>query len=461
MIRLFLPKSSNQPLPMNTQDTLTLADEITAIELIPGTELESINATDAALTQLYEKAQQIATSGTITDRADYDEAHRVTMIAVKVRTESSKVAKKIAAPYGEKYDAIIAAGKSIGDRARQAEDLTRPLKEAYETAETDRKAAELRAEKEKIDQRIWSLIDLGFVKKEHDYVLGEVTIDSVEVHAAPDSQWETLYAMAKAAFDAQTERRLQQEAEQLAEQQRLQQQREEQDAMQAKLDDERKELRAAVLSVRTDKLTGLGFSRTGNKLTYPDYSVTFQADTLSVLTGEESEDCVADFNAWKAEQEKQRLENERKNQAWAEKLQRDNELSETRRTQLKMVNWSLVDGIWQYEGYQSRIPDSGLVSWQDDAVFQSVLADFCDWQAEQVRLREEAIVNEKAKLKADKEREKRLKADKELLGRFLKSVLDTAMPTMPQQPETHAFLSVCWGKLSIVVDELRHELDAL
>ncbi|MDB5241417.1 MAG: hypothetical protein JWP57_2042 [Spirosoma sp.] len=57
----------------------TIEPEVLTPEIIPVTELEKINATDAGLAQLRERAEELAAAG-VTDKASYEEIHKATMV---------------------------------------------------------------------------------------------------------------------------------------------------------------------------------------------------------------------------------------------------------------------------------------------------------------------------------------------------------------------------------------------
>ena len=217
-----------------------MTTDLIIAEIIPTAELIEINATDTALALLLDNAALLASAGLPTDRAGYEELHEATMVAVNVRTSAGKVARKIAAPYGEKYDAIIAEGKRIGEQARQAENLTRPLKEAYEEQVKAEKIARERAAADKINDRIMSLVRLGATYDAGVYTLGESNIDNIEVQAAPDQDWQELFTLAVVESEKIAARNREQEAAKQAEANALEAQKQAQETERVRLEAEAK-----------------------------------------------------------------------------------------------------------------------------------------------------------------------------------------------------------------------------
>lgn len=215
--------------------------EVTTPALIlPETELIKINATDSALKQLIDRATSYATLPEVTDRDTYEEIHKFVMVAVKVRTNALALAKTLAEPHQRKADAIMAEGKRIGEMARQAENLTRPLKEAYEAEQERQRMEKERAAAAKLQERIQTIINLGMAWTGTGYELGPHLIDSVDIKAAPDEKWDTLIAEVT-SYRQEEQARIQREQAE-AEAQRQQRQ--------AQLDAQRKEQEAAQVEIR-------------------------------------------------------------------------------------------------------------------------------------------------------------------------------------------------------------------
>lgn len=168
--------------------------EALALPILPNDELEKISATDAGLKQLLDRAKSYATLPAITDESTYDEIHKFTMVTVKVRTESKKLAERLAEPHKLKAKQIIEEGLRIGTEAKQAEDLVRPLKEGYEAEQARLKEEKLKADAARIQDRTQTVINLGMTYKGTGYYLGDLVIDNVDIKAAPDDKFAALLA---------------------------------------------------------------------------------------------------------------------------------------------------------------------------------------------------------------------------------------------------------------------------
>ncbi|NID09410.1 hypothetical protein [Fibrivirga algicola] len=446
-------------------------------EIQPDTdELATVNATDAGLAVLLAKAEELAAIGA-PDKASYDHIHAVTMVAVKVRTGAKKLAKELAAPHKDEYDKIIGEGERIGAEAKKAEDLLRPIKEDYEESEKRRKIAEAKAEADKIQSRISSLIRQGATYEAGSYLLGDVVIDNIEVQAATDEVWQTLFTsvvveaekIAVAQREAEAKKQAEAEAleKQRQEQERQQQlldaqakkQREEAEAQRVAMEKQQAELRQQVLDMRLEKLTGLGWETNGKRVWYSEYASYPHTDIVNWSATAFSE-MVDQFWAW---------ENERIGKAAAAQREQE-EIAERERqlsTRFRERSALLVAEGWQWDE-EGDVCSNGQ-AWSitledlrdiDDEGFNNLLAGFRQWVLNQAEAAKQAEADAKAKQKADKERAKRLKPDKDRLSKWSANLASYTL-AVTNQPETTELQNQFIVRLAALAQEFIEEVEAL
>lgn len=358
-------------------------------EVIPSVELEKINATDAGLADLLAKADELAALGEY-DRDAYEEVHRVTMVAVKVRTQALSLAKDLAAPHGAIYDKIMAEGKRIGDEARKAEALLRPIKETYEETEKARKIAEQKAAADKIADRVNSLLRLGATYDAGSYTIGGVVIESIEVQALPDEPWNELFTKAVAESETIASRKRQEEAERQAEADRLEKQRIEQETARLQIEQQQAEITKQRFDWRAELLERDGWKRVSGGYELERHGA-ISADEIGKMDSEDFSEFVSEWREWKAQQELEKAESEA----------------------IRQLNIK------------------------------------------------QAEIDEKARIKTDKERTRRLRADKALLQKWVTRLSNFPLAEGLEQPETQELQTRLIGKLSILAGELRADIDAL
>lgn len=405
------------------------------VEIIAASELAKINATDAGLAELLETAKRLAATS-VDSKEAYDEVHKLTMVAVKVRTESEKIAKRLAAPYKEKADAIISEGKRIGEKAREAESLVRPLKEAYE-AERERIAHE-RAMflQNRMEARVQQLRAWGFVWNANNdlYEWKEPTgdigffITFEDIKELDDDAYEPTRLLAEQCY-TEHQAWLKQQAE-LAKRERERiegEQKAEADRL-AEIDRQQKareaELRAAEERIRAQ------------------------------------EQAIRDAEA-KLEAERVAREKAEAERIAAENQNRNEERLSARVSRLSAIGFNEADKAMYNADYYLGHDQIAHV---DDDVFDLFVQDVIN--ANEKKAKDEASRKQaeadavKAKIKADKDRQKRLAPEKEKLRIYLESAADLIDPKL-KQPETIEFLAKFDESLSTLVNQYKALLESL
>lgn len=397
-----------------------------AISLLPTAELEAINATEAGLARLHEQALKLKERGVPTTKEHAKEVHDFTQMAVKVRTHSLALAETEAAPYKEKANSIMAEGKRIGLEAKKSEDLTRPLKDAWDDqaqAEAERKKTEAAA---KLQQRTLTVINLGM---EWDgvstYALGPHIIEGVEVVSAPDAEWDQLI-MAVTTYRTEELNRIKQqqaddEAKRVADETALEEQRLEQKKRQDQLDADAKKL----------------------------------------------QDDIDEFNRQKAATENERL------QAVADENRRL-EKFESDRLALRLKRLTNIGAITSNEslgitGYWQPIATLKTI---DDLSFEAVCEDMKEAvDAETIRLADEKqrqdaadvqaaqelVDDNKRKEQEDAERQNRLASDRDLLSSYLDQFGTSLTVPEPREPESAFILADFQLRLGLLISEYTQE----
>ncbi|CCG99863.1 hypothetical protein FAES_1853 [Fibrella aestuarina BUZ 2] len=409
----------------------------TTLATIPAAELEAISATDQQLARLLTEAERIAALGVPKTQAEADLVHDFTMVAVKVRTDAEKLAKKIAAPFKAQYDAIKAEGERIGEEARKAEALTRPLKTVWDDADKERKrqiaearAAEERAKAARTLERASALHALGVLSQAGYYVYGEIRIEAIELTTLPDEEWNTLYGQVEAAH-AEQKRKDEEFAEQLRRDVEAEKKRQQDEA--AALKRQQDELLDGRLALRIDKLVGMGaYEEDEFHIVYDRvWTITDKAELRACSDGTFNQ-MVVDLDAYKVRAAERILEK-------AEQYRIKGETIKRRTEQLTSLGFALEGGKWAYPDYDKTIPNSGLEYWREDSQFDSFVSEFTNWKTEQANAAKQAEADEKARKKADKERTQRLAKDKNLLHKFALSIGNLAFPE-PENDESKALL---------------------
>lgn len=381
----------------------------TAADLIRlTTELAKINATDAHLATLLGEARLLADMGLPASPNEYENLHCFVMTAQKVRTGALKIGKEMAAPHKAVYDAIMGEAKRIGEKAKEAEDLTRPFKEQYERNLEQQKIDEQRARHQRVVERVASLMQLGMASIGGQYKGYEITIDGIEVEALPDEEWNELYGKVEAAHAEQKRKdeafaeqlRLELEAEKKQKQDELKRQQDEADALKR----EREALLQEVFSARVSRLVALGWviDAKRERVCYgPDCQHYNGYDFIRTATAEQFESSIEQVEQWKVE------------------AKREAEVFEARAAALAAEGLTL-DGphfFYDNEACLSR----WIVDSMTDEEFDAYVAALRQARTDEANAAKQAEADDKARKKADKERTQRLAPDKKRFSKWLKA----------------------------------------
>ncbi|UHG93217.1 hypothetical protein [Spirosoma oryzicola] len=464
---------------MNTETVELVPTEqaVVLAEIIPSAELIKINATDAGLAQLRELAITLS-SKPIENNEQYVEVHQAVMVAVKVRTNSAKLAKEIAAPIKENYDKILAEGKRIGEHAKESEDMLRPLKEAYEAEQERIKEERAKAEAAKLAERTNSLVMLGATFDGMTYNVHGVLIDAIELKL-PDDEWLDLYGSAKKAYDteqtrlAEQQRLIEEENARIENERKLEQQRQEEEKV--RLENEAKQLAESrrkfeeqqlefetqaqrqrdemakmVVDTQKARLLGIGLIEKDGFMTYDGLEV-MPVGSLGLLSADGFEGKVADI-----------LERQAKYKADKERQEQEAALYVARAPRLVAIGL-IGNGQGGHESDSHRIEWPSIVGFSDEE-FDAFITDVVAFQkkaaeneAARIKAEKQAEADRK---KANKERQERLKPDKKLITGYLTKVSTLVSPNL-KEVEANEFMNRFYADIDRVVIDYKKQLEAL
>lgn len=465
------------------EETLQEPSQALIPTVIPIAELEKINATDKGLAELRAKAKLRASIG-IRNKADREEAHQIMMVAVKVRTKSKEIAENAAAPFKEKYDAIIAEGKRIGDHAKESEKIVRELRDEYDK-EQERLAHERTlAQQQRMEGRVNQLRAWGFawnpVNEAYEALFvaedlpegSRLSINFDDIKELSDEDYEPTFNLAKLNYENHVAELARQEsirqaeadriaaeqkaeADRLAEKARLLQeqqaeirrQQEELLAAQKRIQDEKD---ALTLKERTLKLVELGFTVTPKGVLHEDYAHYPEAVILN-MTEEDFAETIADFKQWQIEEstrkEQERIQAEKDQALLAERIER-------------LLAAGFVEDCGCYTRPNVTIKPERILLFSDE-LFDHVIEEAVQYFEQKKQDQIDAEAAEQARIKADQERTERLEPEKKIIRNYLIAIGKIKRPISLQEPETVEFLDQLTRSLDQVVTQQLELLEQL